>query len=126
LAPVIRLAKANHCTSKPIYKPRELRVTKLWLNWLKDVDSHTFEVSVSRSPCLGELFEGVANSVYNMLQLAHGQFGYNRFYDALSQLRYFALQVKPRFHDHTYFRRVGLRYAVCGHASGCVFNLPPS
>jgi hypothetical protein len=82
LAPVT-LTKPNQGAPEPIYDPHELRVAKPWLNRLKDVDGDIFEVGVSRRAPLGELFEGAANSLDNMLQLSRGQFRRHRFDDAL-------------------------------------------
>src|SRR5258707_11186797 len=116
----------------PIYDPHELRLTESWLNWLKDVDGNIFEVGVSRRAPLGELFEGAANSLYNMFQLLHGQFSRYRFDDALGQLRNFGLHVEPRPHHRPSFRRAtryrsGCRYRRgSGFVSGYAFSSPSS
>ena len=89
------MAKPNHGPSKPIYHPDELRLAKLWLHWLKDVEGRAFEVAVRRSVPSDELFESVANLAYNRLELAQGHFRCYRFYDALGQLRNFTSHVEP-------------------------------
>jgi hypothetical protein len=122
----VTLAKPSHGSSKPIYRPRELRLAKYRLNRLKDVDGHIFEVGVSRSSPGIELFEGVPNPAYNMFRLLHGQFSRYRFHDALGQLRNFGLHVEPCIHHFTSFRCAGHYHAVRGFASADAFKSPSS
>jgi len=86
------------------------------LNWLEDVDRNIFEVGISRNAPLSELPEGVANAVYDMFQLLHGQFGCYGFYDALCQLCDFGLHVEPQPHHIASFRCVSHYHAVRGLA----------
>jgi membrane-bound lytic murein transglycosylase B len=92
---LITLTKPDHCPSKPVDDPREVRLTKLCSYGLKDIQGHVFEVDMCDRALSAELFEDIANFAQHRIKLSLGQI--NRYwpYDALCQIEYASTRVIP-------------------------------
>src|SRR5258707_5048177 len=118
---LITLTKPSHGPSKPIDDPREVHLTKLRPQRLKDIDGHVIEVDACPSALAVELFEGVANLVHRSIKLFLRQL--NRYwpYDALCQIRHFGLHVEGCIHHFRSLPMCGLLpYPVLIRSERCL------